>query len=179
MERTLPHAQNDMKQIILNKGFVALVDDADYEELNKFRWTAISKKNASTYAQRSCYKRKPPKKYLMHRVILGVTDPSIQIDHADRNGLNNCRSNLRIATQSQNNANRRPNFKRTSNYLGVQPNNSRKNPWRARIQVNGKKINLGCYPNQEWAALAYNAGAKKFFGEFATYNNICAQCVTA
>ena len=90
-----------MREIPLTQGKTALVDDEDYEGLSQFRWFAH--KNGKTfYAARSMN----PGIVKMHRFILGVVDPKIEVDHEDCNGLNNQRSNLRRATHGENQHNR-------------------------------------------------------------------------
>lgn len=164
-----------MKSIELSKGMVAFVDDEDYEWLNQWKWTLADRPSSNLkYARRNIYIPFRSSE-MMHRVILGITDRRVQVDHIDRNGLNNQRSNLRMATQSQNNANRKLKPSPISGYLGVAPNNSKINPWRAVIRKDRKKYNIGQYPNKEQAALAYNVMAKRLYGEFATFNNLCAQ----
>lgn len=98
----------------------------------------------------------------------------VQVDHVDGNGLNNCRSNLRLATQSENMWNRKKGKGQyTSQYKGVSINKSMKTrPWMARLKVNGKPIYLGYYASEEEAALAYNEGTIKYHGKFARLNAI-------
>ena len=89
------------------------------------------------------------------------------IDHCDGNSMNNCWSNLRLATASQNNANRRRSPENTAGYKGVSlvPNSRRR--WRAVIHKNRKRIHLGTFATSEEAHAAYVAAARKLFGEFA------------
>ena len=86
------------------------------------------------------------------------------IDHRDGNSTNNRWSNLRRATPSQNNANRRRPRHNTSGYKGVY---FRWGFWRACIKRNGRRIYLGVFATPEEAHAAYVAAARKLFGEFA------------
>src|ERR1700751_41370 len=72
----------------------------------------------------------------LHRFLLGVTDPSIWVDHKDHNGLNCLRSNLRKTTASFNSANQR---KRADNKLGVKGVHKVGDKYRAEL----KHKNLG------------------------------------
>lgn len=97
--------------------YFAEVDDADYDWLNQWNWTAD--KNGNTiYAHRmeriGVNKRK---KIKMHRLIMGVTDSKILVDHKDRRGWNCQRHNLRICTKSENCKNKRP--QGMCKYIGV------------------------------------------------------------
>jgi len=155
-----------MKEIELTRGKKALVDDEDYDWLNAKKWYA--EKFTHTY-----YARKRENNILisMQNIILNVSSP-LRVDHIDGNGLNNQRSNLRIATHRQNMINigkRRKNP--TSKYKGVSFDKSR-NKWTASMGVNYKCISLGRYNTEEEAAIAYNEAAKKTHGEFARLNII-------
>lgn len=165
-----------MKEIKLSQGKTALVDDADYGALSSFKWFAImiGKTCKTWYAVRN----KPPKDGLgiiyMHREILNP-DGKTLVDHIDRNGLNNQRNNLRIATRSENNANRVARQNGSSKYLGVflfesKHKNKTYKYWRASIQKDGKKEDLGCFNTEIDAALAYNNAAKMLHGDFANLN---------
>jgi hypothetical protein len=88
------------------------------------------------------------------------------IDHRDGNATNNCWSNLRRATATQNSANRRRSRRNTSGYKGVFL--CRKSGrWRAFISKERRKIRLGTFATPEAAHAAYAAAARKLFGEFA------------
>lgn len=156
-----------MKTIPLSKGYEALVDDIDFQYLSLFKWyVRTSRPNSSKYA---CRVDKKGKTLYMHRIILNATKET-QVDHKDRNGLNNIRENLRIASRSQNAAN---SCKRLSKipYRGVELDTRHGNfKYRARIRFNGKKINLGSFCNAIDAAMKYDKKALELFGEFATLN---------
>jgi hypothetical protein len=157
---------NAMKEIPLTQGKVALVDDEDFEELNKYKWRARKGKN-TFYAKRST-KRPNQKTIEMHRQILGFP-AGFQTDHRDGNGLNNQRSNLRICTISQNQHNTGKQKRNTSGYKGVCFHKNAKR-FIALIMVNRKSTHLGYFNTAIEAALAYDAAAIKLHGEFAQLN---------
>lgn len=158
-----------MKKISLTRGKFALVDDEDFERLNKFKWCA-HRHRRRTYASREIRKtREDRKTSLMHREILQTPD-GLDTDHIDGNGLNNQKSNLRVATRSQNQqAHRLKEANCSSRYRGVNWH-SRDETWQARIQVIGKRIHLGYFDSELAAARAYNIAAIKYFGKFASPN---------
>lgn len=150
--------------IVLSSGSVALVDEQDYIELVNFgSWSQVKKDGHAV-----CYKgtRETQKGYLMHLVIAtrAGLDISNDIDHKDRNKINNCRSNLRPATRSQNNMNSPEPRNNTSGCKGVNRHQGR---WRAYISKDGKQIHLGCYDTFEQAASARLIAERRFYGEFA------------
>lgn len=160
-----------MKEIPLTKGYVALVDDEDFERLSQWNWWAHLERNGErVYAVRQI--RLPSgsrPKIKMHKEIMGVR-PGFEVDHRDRNQLNNQRHNLRWATDSQNSANRVSRRLSGVGFKGVYP--SGKATFRARILAKRKIRNLGTFPAAEDAARAYNVAALKWFGEFAVLNEV-------
>ena len=90
-----------MREIKVSRGNIALVDDEDYDFLNQWKWSLLPNRN-NNYAIRGEKKNGRHKTILMHREILRYHDTINIIDHIDRNGLNNQRSNLRIVTQLEN-----------------------------------------------------------------------------
>lgn len=161
-----------LKEIKLTQGKVAIVDDDDYDELTKHSWQAYwSKKGKRFYARRTFRVNGERKVSSMHRQILGLTDRKIKCDHKDNDGLNNQRSNLRSATSQQNSFNRKKNLGCSSKYKGVTWVNDR-NKWRAYIIIDGKQKYLGIFSDEIEAAKIYNENAKKYFGIFASLNDI-------
>jgi hypothetical protein len=91
------------------------------------------------------------------------------IDHIDRNKLNNHISNLRYATNSENQMNRSIQSNNTSGITGVSFHKAR-NKWRAHIQKNGKNIHLGYFESKEEAIEARNNAEETYFKEFRPQN---------
>ena len=104
----------------------------------------------------------------MHRQIMEAKKGEI-IDHSDRDGLNNLRSNLRAATKSQNNMNRSGQRGTSSKYKGVSWFRATKD-WRAMIHIEGKCHFLGHFESEIEAAKAYDEAARKYHGDFAYLN---------
>ena len=155
-----------MKLITLTQGKVAIVDDDDYEYLNRFKWH-ISGKPTRRYAQAKIN----GKLVLMHQIILPPIQDCTGIDHRDCNSLNNQKYNLRYASDSQNVGNSRvQTVPKSSKYKGVYFDKSRTN-WQAYIKFHYKYIHLGRFNSEDDAAEAYNEAAIKYFGEFARIND--------
>jgi hypothetical protein len=91
------------------------------------------------------------------------------VDHKDRNGLNNCWANLREATKSQNAGNSKRFANNTSGYKGVVWHKAGKK-WLARISMSGRTVHLGSFSSKDEAVAAYNCAAQNHFGEFARVN---------
>ena len=158
-----------MRQIPLTQGKVALVDDTDYEWLNCFKWYA-HQNHCTFYAERnvSLSKNEHTVEY-MHRLILGLqAGDRRQCDHRDGNGLNNCRSNLRVCTVAQNQRHQRLHYRNTTGFKGVtRRKRITRNPYIAQIQVNNKHIHLGYYREKNEAKKARLKAEKKYYGDFA------------
>lgn len=157
-----------MKEIKLTQGKIALVDDEDFEWLNQYKWH-VQKSRHTCYASGYVGLSGQKVKTAMHRLILGITDPKVLGDHKDLDGLNNQRSNLRIATLSQNQCNAIKPRKGSVKYRGVSLDYG---GFSAGIRANNKFIYLGRFDTQEEAAEAYNTAAKEYHGEFAIYNDV-------
>lgn len=165
-----------MKEIALTQGQFALVDDEDYSFLNRWKWRT-HKGQYTNYACRTVHVYGKDQHIFMHKLIMGVFDPSVDVDHIDLNGLNNQKINLRNATKAQNLCNRRSKNNSSSKYKGVSLSRQKYKSsvyvcWQAEIQYNKKKYYLGHFKTEEEAALAYNKKAIEIQGEFAYLNKI-------
>lgn len=143
----------------LANGEWALIDAEDYNKVKHCNW---AKEKSRGYAL-SCTRHKVS----MHRLIMD-TPADLLTDHINHNKLDNRKSNLRFCTASQNQWNK-PSYGGTSKYKGV---SRRRNKWKASIGKNNKSHHIGYFDTEEEAALAYNAKAKKYFGEFACLNQL-------
>lgn len=167
---SVPVGETDssVARIYLLDGSVAVVDRDDEVKLLEYRWRLLVCRN-KYYARANIGRRE----VLMHRFIFGAEHGSI-VDHINMNGLDNRKSNLRYASRSHNGANTKKlnTHGATSVYKGVylETYKSQNSRWRARVKVNGKRINLGSFDTETDAALAYDAAAKEHFGEFARLN---------
>ena len=168
-----------MKEIIVNSKKhgtqTILVDDEDFEELNKYKWTII-KGNSTYYAYRIKSKiesgRGQRECISAHRTVMGCKfGDGTNVDHQDNNGLNCQKTNLRFCTYQENSRNRRSKQNSTSKYLGVSWDKKAKK-WAACIKYNGESKRLGMHKTQELAAVSYNERASIVFGEFAKLNII-------
>jgi len=90
--------------------------------------------------------------------------PDAQIDHRNLNRDDNRFSNLREATNAQNQANSRA---RPNNMCGLKGVSRSKLKWRSRIKLNGKCVNLGQVSCPAAAHFSYIIAANKYFGEYA------------
>ncbi len=162
-----------MKQIILTKGKVAIVDDEDFERLNAFKWFYLN----SGYAGRGVYSAGGKRTViLMHRAVFNLEKRQrnsigelIHIDHINHNTVDNRKENIRICTYSGNMSNKTAGKESTSNYLGVSWY-KQSGKWVAHIRKHGHGKNLGYYTDERAAAKAYNEAAIKIHGKFANLN---------
>lgn len=159
-----------MKEILLACGKIVLVDDEDYNEVNKYKWGAYF--NGYTfYASRVVRIKGKRTSISMHRVIAGLTygDSHQYADHINRNGLDNRKENLRLATPHLSNYNQKKRKDNTSGYRGVNWC-KRTGKWHTSIQTNGHHKSCGYYDDPIEAALVYDRVAKNIAGEYANLN---------
>lgn len=140
--------------------YEAIVDECD-ADLDDLDWSVLISGNRSRYAYRE-------QGVLMHRIILERVlgrklSTSEQVDHIDGDGMNNRRDNLRVASNTQNRYNSAKMSNSKWSYKGIAYHGKK---WRARITVNGLRINLGSFDLPEQAHAAYCKAAKRLHGEF-------------
>lgn len=149
-----------------------IVDDEDFDWLNQWKWNT----NYKGYAYRIVYSRfngsRRQHKVFMARFVIKAP-VGLQVDHINRNKLDNRKSNLRLATNGQNQANSGIPKNNTSGYKGVTWNKKNKK-WVAQVEcrVGGKRKNhyLGGFSDIEQAVLIRDKKVKEIHGEFAYLN---------
>ena len=103
----------------------------------------------------------------LHRLIMRPPK-NMQVDHKNKDKLDNRRCNLRICTVSENAMNRGKTKYNTTGFKGVRSDKRRKRKiYRAQITANKKRYNLGSFEKPEAAGAAYKKAAKIYHGEFA------------
>ena len=111
------------------------------------------------------------KRFLVHRLVYqhfgNDWDKNLTVDHHDNDKSNNHISNLRMATQQQQQFNRPV---RKNNKLGVKGIRKVGNKYQTQIRIDGKEIYLGLFETVEEASLAYQTKARELHGEFFNHN---------
>jgi hypothetical protein len=163
-----------MKTVPLSQGYVAIVDDEDYDRVSRHKWQArvVRRRDGSelnVYAGLTVCRNGKRTQELLHRFIISVRDPAVELDHRDGNGLNCQKSNLRICTHAENSRNRRL---KADNSLGLKGVHYCKDlgTFRARIMVGDKRKSLGQYATAELAARAYDFASEKYHGSYGLTN---------
>jgi hypothetical protein len=128
----------------------ALVDAADADRVGQYRWH-IGSGGYPAYSLSRSREGKNPAEIKLHRFLMGLElgDP-MQVDHINRNRLDNRRSNLRLVIATQQLQNKSSHRGSTSKYRGVHrvPDGR----WVASIRVGGKLKHLGLFVREEDAA---------------------------
>lgn len=158
-------------KILLGEGKFAFLSSQDRELASPHAWRLIHGTHTD-YAQTQV--RQPDGSYvsvLLHQLIgqaMGIEGP---VDHKNRDGLDNQRTNLRPGPATLNAANKiKMQTRATSSaYKGVSWCPLHKK-WRVTLRVNGKKRHLGYFAAESEAARAYDRAALQAWGEYARPN---------
>lgn len=147
-----------MKQIPLTQGKVALMDDDIYEAIGHLKWYAH--KEGNTYYVVRSIRGDDGKQHNLpiHHCVMGFPLGNNEIDHRDGNGLNNQRSNLRIATRRKNQQDRQRHRKGKlsgASFIKIKYKNKVYSYWQAHIRINGKRKSLGYFKTEQEAHEAY------------------------
>lgn len=156
-------------------GDLILIDDEDLELASQYRWYSYARDVRPRRTKRNRYVSTTVKgdgntTLYLHRLLMGAKEGE-QVDHINGDVLDNRRSNLRIATRSEQGHNRGIPGHNTSGYKGVSFY-KRDQRWAAYIHLpnRGPKRFLGYFDTAEEAARAYDEAAKELHGEFARPN---------
>jgi hypothetical protein len=139
-------------------------DLEDYDLIKNYCW----------YVTKKGYARASNSKIFLHRLVLGIKDKNIQVDHKDRNPRNNRKYNLRISTQMENARNKSKMPSNTSGITGVYFYEDR-NKWYSRIYINHSYIKLYYGNNKDEAIYARLKAEKLYFGEYSPQINLFEQ----
>lgn len=161
-----------MREIKLSKGYVALVDNEDYDYVRQVDWH-YSAGYAAAYALNDRFRKAFGHLCIatsvgkMHNILLSPP-AGFTVDHWNRNSLDNRVGNLRFCTSVQNMQNRVW-VSGSSNYKGVHWKKS-KSKWCTQLVVSGVETHLGLFASEEEAALVYDRAAYAEQGKFAVLN---------
>lgn len=142
-----------MREIVLTKGFVTIVDDDMFEILSSRSWFCSG--GGTGYAKTNSPVRNN-KQMAMHHVVVGYPLNGMVVDHLNGNSLDNRKENLRVVTTRQNLLNKKRH--RNGVLAGIQFSKNKKarlHPWRSEIYLNKKRYWLGSFSTAMEAHLAY------------------------
>lgn len=160
--RTIPilyvlHEDENYVEGRFHDGSTFLIDYEDFEKVSKYYWTKATKGYAIKSGNRTP----------MHRFVLGLSGNKslqykIEVDHINRNKLDNRKSNLRIVSRQENMYNKSEYKNNTSGVKGVKWNKNRQK-WQVQINHNKKRIHLGLYSDLEEAKQVRLQAEEKYF----------------
>jgi hypothetical protein len=158
----------EFRRIYLGEGEWTILDKRDYYLFGNLKWS-IGGRDGKFYAIRGV-KIEPDEIMIMsmHREIMNAPR-GILVDHRNGDNLDNRRTNLRLATPTENSCNRQKKKGCSSQYKGV-CFHRRRGKWASRIKIHGKSIFLGNFDREEDAARVYDEAAKQYHGAFARLN---------
>ena len=161
--------------IELTMGQFAIIDECDFAFVAPYTWCATPSRHGKThwaiftewYVDEDGRRRS--RTVSMHRAIMGFPEEMV-IDHADGDGLNNRRCNLRLCTVAENSRNMRQHDDTINGFKGVYRTKAKAERFGARIFTSGRLHHIGSFASPEEAAKVYDAAALECFGEFARLN---------
>lgn len=158
-------------ELITRAGQAYFIDDEDFEKIKNFSWHVIKSPYTMYVSAMKKEYGKPYTAILLHRLVMGASK-GMEVDHINGNGLDNRKINLRMCSQSQNQANRQKTSKHmSSKFKGVYWCKRQKR-WVAKIDCNSKRHYIGSFVNETDAAVAYNKKSAELFGDFSRINEI-------
>lgn len=158
-----PIIEGSVTKIPLTPDGFVVIDTEDLSKVENHLWVKRIMPNGKCYANFSSN----GKRGAVHRLVMGVTDPKIEVDHIDNDGLNCRKSNLRLCTHLQNHLNKGKRKDSKQKYKCIE---YRYGKYRPYININGKRTVLGLFDSPEEAAKIYDKKAVEIHGEFANTN---------
>lgn len=144
--------KDDVVVIVTRKGERIIIDNDDFNLLKNHSWYTTSRGYAAASVNGVCI--------YMHRLLM--SPEKYQVDHINRNKLDNRKKNLRIVTNQENHFNKTENRNNTSGKAGVY-HHSQCDRWCAQITVNGKTIYGGLFKEFSKAVEARETLELKYF----------------
>lgn len=162
---------DDYAEIILNdKDKTRVIIDLDMvDALSKYKWWHNGKKQGKDYVRADINGNR----VMIHRFIMNVVDDNLEVDHENRNALDNRKENLRIVTRSKNQQNKSKLKTNTSGVTGVSWHKVA-GKWIVRINVkDGERGSMGYFDNIEDATIARLEAEIKYYGvDFAPQRHL-------
>lgn len=146
--------KDDCAVVLSSQGHECTIDKADIPLVSGIAWQSTVTSGIVYFVRRYRVKGGKVAIEAMHRRILNPP-AHLVVDHIDGNGSNNRRSNLRICTRAENQANLRPSSRASTGIVGAYRHPS--GQYYSRICIDGKRIPLGYFNTAEEAGEAYRA----------------------
>lgn len=158
-----PKQPKKYKLLAMPCGSHVIVSNGDFARAMEWRWHL----NNNGYAV-STLRRKQGLTAYLHRFLLDAPK-GVEVDHINRNPLDNRRENLRLCTHSQNGANKAP-VKSKSGYKNVYQ--SYPTRWQVKAKIRGKIVYFGSFRSLQEAVVKSNEVLSELHGEFAVLNSL-------
>jgi hypothetical protein len=154
----------DLALIELTKGHTAVIDADDVNAIRDYKWRSSKGKGTNYACSGLRLDDGRVKTLFLHRLLMKPSKGFV-VDHINGDGLDNRRSNLRVATVAQNNLNSRVRSDSTTGIKGAYYD-KRKGSYYSHIKRGDKRIYLGTFSTAEEAADAYAKASRELHGEF-------------
>lgn len=155
--------EEEITRGITNSGKEFIIDTDDFEKVKNYCWYISSQGYVCANSRNGNSKR-----LNIHRIVMDAKKGDL-VDHKNWNKLDNRKSNLRLASKSQNNTNIKLKSNNTTGYPGITMNKS--GSYVVRISQNGTRIYLGTYKNFEDAVKVRRSAEIELHGDWSGENN--------
>lgn len=140
-------------------------DLEDYDKIKNYYWY----RNSEEYM---CATDEDKRSLLMHRLIMGLDNEDMYIvDHIKHKNHDNRKSELRLATTSQNQMNKKVQYNSSTGVSGVTWEKGCKK-YRVRIGINNKRITLGYFSDINDAIKCRKEAEDKYYGKYSYDNSM-------